>query len=277
MGAYQLAVPFCYIHEIRSPLNDTLVASMGLRVMNAQGGLHMDYPPQSKQLGDHKHHTTVAVDLAYFDVDVPDPTPEAPDGGAIYWTLVLTNSASSGAVTDAEKIVIGLLKALADKTIDKPKSISDLLVDIGLIGLEGALDLLTPGRCDGVVGQLSLNLTARQLAQMTSDPVKMNCPGTDSPIGCGGNSNYDLYYFVAPPPPPPVMVAVPNLLRQSPERARQLTEEAGLLLATVEEKILPRGSSPRVDSQQPEPGTQVQQGSKVTAVVAEAVTQGEPP
>ena len=96
MAAYTLTVPYCYIHEVRSPISDTLVASMGLRVMNAQGGLHKDYPPKSNELGDHRHHNTVAIDLSYFDVDVPDPTPESPDGGAIYWTLVLTNTASSG-------------------------------------------------------------------------------------------------------------------------------------------------------------------------------------
>jgi hypothetical protein len=228
----------------------------------------MDYPTQSKKLGDHKHHTTVGVDLSYFDVDVPDPTPTSPDGGSIYWTLVLTNSADSGAVADAEKIVIGLLKALADKAIDAPRSIGDLLKDIGLIGLQAVLDVLTPGRCDGVVGTLALNFTALQLAQKTADPVKVNCPGTDSPIGCGSNSNYDLYYVIAPPPPPPVFVAVPNLLRQSPAHARQLTEEAGLLLSTTEERILPRGSSPRVDSQNPGPGTQVAQGTTVNAHIA---------
>jgi hypothetical protein len=199
MAAYNLTVPSCYIHEVRSPIKDTLVASMGLRVLNAQGGLHMDHPPQSKPLGDHRHHNTVAIDLSYSDVDVPDPTPESPDGGAIYWTLVLTNTASSGAVTDAEKIVLGLLKALADKeiVIDDEHPIESIIRAIGLIGLEAVLDLLTPGRCDGIVGALSLNLTARQLADMTPDPKKMPCPGTESPIGCGGNSNYDLYYSVA--------------------------------------------------------------------------------
>jgi hypothetical protein len=269
MAEYHLAVPYCYIREIRSPRNDTLVASMGLRVMNAQGALHMDYPVQSKNLGDHKHHTTVALDLSYFDVDVPDPTPELPDGGAIYWTLVLTNSAASGAITDAEKIVIGLLKALADKTIPSPpKTVAEVIAAIGLIGLGSLLDLLTPGRCDGIVGTLNLNLTARELAQTTPDPVKVNCPGTDSPVGCGSNSNYDLYYVVAPPPPPPVLVTVPNILRQSPDRARQLIEEAGLLFRTSEEKILPKGSSPRVDDQDPAPGTQVEQGTTVTAYIA---------
>ena len=107
MATYNLGMQSCYIHEIRSPIKDTLVASMGLRVMNAQGGLHMDYPRQSKQLGDHRHHNTVPIDLFYSDVDVPDPTPQSPDGGAIYWTLVLTNTASSGAVTNSEKIVLG--------------------------------------------------------------------------------------------------------------------------------------------------------------------------
>jgi hypothetical protein len=202
MAVYNLSVPSCHINEVRSPIKDTLVASMGLRVMNAQGGLHMDYPPQSKQLGDHRHHNTVAIDLSYSDVDVPDPTPESPDGGAIYWTFVLTNTASSGAVTDLEKIVLGLYKALADKqiqpiTTDDPDPVSKLIVEIGLIGLGAVYDLLIPGRCDGIVGALALNLTARQLADMTPDPQKMPCPGTDSPRGCGGNSNYDLFYSVA--------------------------------------------------------------------------------
>ena len=199
MAAYNLTVPSCYIHEVRSPIKDTLVASMGLRVMNAQGGLHMDHPPQSKPLGDHRHHNTVAIDLSYSDVDVPDPTPESPDGGAIYWTFVLTNTASSGAVTDAEKIVLGLLKALADKeiVIDDMHPIESIIRAIGLIGLGGVLDLLTPGTCDGIVGALSLNLTARQLADIAPDPKKVPNSGTHSPIGCGGNSNYDLYYSVA--------------------------------------------------------------------------------
>jgi hypothetical protein len=108
------------------------------------------------------------------------------------------------------------------------------------LGWETCL-ILTPGRCDGIVGALNLNLTARQLAQTTPDPVKVNCPGTDSPIGCGSNPNYDLYYVVASPPPPPVIVTVPNPLRQSPERARQLIEEAGLFLRTTEEKFYPGG------------------------------------
>jgi hypothetical protein len=277
MGLYQFAVPYCYIREIRSPLNDTLVASMGLRVMNAQGGLHMDYPPQTKRLGDQKHHRTVAIDLSYSDVDVPDPTPELPDGGAVSWTLLLTNSASSNAATDAEKIVIGLVNALASKLMQPPTSLSALLEDIGLIGLQSVLSILTPGACDGVVGALNLNLTARQLAQMTSDPIKVNCPGTNSPVGCGSNSNYDLYYVVAPPPPPPVLVTVPNVVNQSPDRARQLCEEAGLVLTTTEERRLPRGSSPRVESQEPAAGTQVQQGTRVSAIVALPVERGLPP
>jgi hypothetical protein len=281
MAMYHLAVPYCYIREIRSPLNDTLVASMGLRVMNAQGGLHMDYPTQSKSLGDHRHHTTVGIDLSY-DVDVPDPTPESPDGGAIYWTLMLTNSAH-GTVADAEKIVVGLLQGLADKQINPAKQgdLEAFITNIALIALGNLLGLLTPGRCDGIVGALNFNLTARELAQTTTDPVKVNCPGTDSPPGCFGNSNYDLYYVIAPPPPPPpppVLVAVPDLVNETPIRARRLAEEAGLLLSTREEKVLPRGSSPRVDSQDPAPGTQVEQGTTVNAVIDIPVDPGhEPP
>jgi len=80
MAQYILGVPNCSIRAIRSVFSDTLVASMGLRVMNAQGALHHEWPPQSVNLGDYGAGTLVDTNLSYQGVDVPDPTSQLPDG-----------------------------------------------------------------------------------------------------------------------------------------------------------------------------------------------------
>lgn len=53
MALYNLWIPSLSIQQIRSNDKDTLKASMGLRVMNAEGGLHMDWQAQTVNLGDH--------------------------------------------------------------------------------------------------------------------------------------------------------------------------------------------------------------------------------
>jgi hypothetical protein len=59
------------------------MASMALRVMNAEGALHKDWPPQAVALGDWASNAPIFMGLSYPDVDVPDPTVESADGGAI--------------------------------------------------------------------------------------------------------------------------------------------------------------------------------------------------
>jgi hypothetical protein len=277
MATYNLAVPYCFINEIRSPFNDTLVAAMALTVTNAQGGLHQQWPAQSKYQGDHKHHTTVAIDLSYADVDVPDPTPEAPDGGAINWTFLLTNTTASTARVNAEKLVLNFASALTDKFIMPPVTIPQFLEDLAAWGVEELLGLLAPGNCDGVVATLGVSKTAKELAQLTADPVKVNCPGTDSHVGCGANSNYDVFYVIAGPPPPPVLTTVPQFEGQSPATANQLANTAGLLLRTTIQHDLPRGRPAKVISQNPAAGTQVPQGSTVSLVIEAPVVRGLPP
>jgi len=277
MATYNLAVPYCYINEIRSPFNDTLVAATALTVMNAQGGLHHQWPAQSKFLGDHKHHTTVGIDLSYADVDVPDPTPEAPDGGAINWTFLLNNTTASTARINAEKLVLSFTEAMVSKFIVPPVTIPNFLQDIAAWGLQDLLTLLTPGACDGVVASLAVSKTAKELAQLTADPVKANFPGTNSPVGCGSNSNYDVFYVIAGPPAQPALTTVPQFEGQSPAGASQLANTAGLALRTTLQLDLPRGSAAKVISQNPLAGTQMLLGSTVNLVIEGPVTRGLPP
>src|SRR5262249_58336469 len=53
----------------------------------------------------------------------------------------------------------------------------------------------------GPVGAGAFNKTAAELAAMTATPgfifnTTQNNPGSDSPAGCGANSNYDINYRI---------------------------------------------------------------------------------
>ena len=283
MAQYSLRTPYCFINNTRALRNDTLVAAAALRVMNAQGALHQDYPTTTISLGNYHNHVTVSLDgLDYWDVDVPDPTPDLPDGGAAYWTFLLTNSGNTDSAFDdiLKKAVDDFAQGVAGQIVSAGASFATILSLVGLLGLQELINALTAD-CDGVVGAFGLAFTAKQLAQMTADPVRINCPGTNSPVGCGANSNYDLYYLVAPPPPPPpppVIVTVPDVVRQSPTQARATAAAAGLGLAEVAvDQILPPGSNPYVESQSPVSGAKVNKGSNVNVFVAVALPHGRLP
>ncbi|MBV8889106.1 MAG: PASTA domain-containing protein [Alphaproteobacteria bacterium] len=283
MAQYTFGTPYCFINNTRALINDTLIASAALRVMNAQGALHQDYPATAISLGNHHSHVTVALDaLNFWNVDVPDPTPDLPDGGAAYWTFVLTNSGNTDSAFDdiLKKAVDDFAQGVAGQIVSDGASFATILSLAGLLGLQELINVLTAD-CDGIVGAFGLAFTAKQLAQMTSDPVKINCPGTTSPVGCGANSNYNLYYFTAPPPPPPpppVLVTVPDVVRQSPTQARATAAAAGLGLVEIGfDQILPPGSNPYVESQSPASGAQADKGSNVKVFVATALTRGHPP
>jgi hypothetical protein len=264
MTQYILGVPGCNIRQIRSLRSDTLVASVGLRVMNAQGGLHHDWPAQSANLGDYEALTFVDTNLFYRGIDVPDPTPQLPDGGAIYWSFILANAGHGdnsvllSAANNAANAVVGALVSSGDITAE--------FVAGGIIGVQALLQLLTAD-CDGVVAALGFGFTAAELAQMTADPKnwlkKVNCPGTDSPVGCGDNSNYDVYYLITNRS----LTTVPNLIGKSPKAADSLAQQAGLFLSSISSQTGSPREAPHVDDQNPAPGSQVPPATWITATI----------
>jgi hypothetical protein len=116
MAQYNLGIPSFRIHQIRSLLKDTLAASMSLRVFNAQGALHHDWPTQSVNLGDYGPTTTVQTSLLYQNVDVPDPTSDLLDGGSISWSFILVNAGHTdyypcpGSTGSLNVLVVGLAR-----------------------------------------------------------------------------------------------------------------------------------------------------------------------
>lgn len=88
---YVFSIPKFHIGQIRSADRDTLFASTALVVSNANGGLHHDWGAQHLDLGKHGAGGDADITLRWL-ADVPDPTPDNPDGGAISWTFLLANA-----------------------------------------------------------------------------------------------------------------------------------------------------------------------------------------
>jgi hypothetical protein len=206
MAIYNFTIPNFHITQIRSAHKDTLYASAGLRVMNANGGLHSDLTPQGASLGDHGAGEEVGLNLSFKNVDVPDPTPDNPDGGAIYWTFLLVNQGhaditASGFVAVINKAADAFAGALADKVGEGAAvTVGSLYGLAAILGIQELVNLITAD-CDGTVAVGDIELTAANLAGLV--PItgqawtqNQNNPGTDSPAGCGRNSDYVVTYQI---------------------------------------------------------------------------------
>jgi hypothetical protein len=205
MSKYSFYIPEFQIAQVRSQHTDTLWASTALKVLNANGSLHQDYGSESKSLGDRKAGGGVKLDLSWSNIDVPDPTPENPDGGSINWSFLLVNAGH----TDLEVVqkmgdaAASIAGDLAKDALSLPISPAKVLEAVGaglLFGVSKLLEGMT-ANCDGIVGTGAFQKTARELVQMTG-PAKLwyttdDNPGTDSPHGCGAtNSDYKITYQI---------------------------------------------------------------------------------
>ena len=236
MAVYNLWVPTFRIRQIRSNDQDTLSATMALRVMNAEGGLHMDWPPITSQFGTHVAGDFVRPFQLYQNVDVPDPTPESADGGAIYWTYILVNAGHPdvntliNSLASAGDAVAGAL--IGSAFGNGPVNPVPVIIGSAIAAVDALARLLTTG-CDGAVASQSWAITAAQLASMTTQgqipDFTLNYPGTASPFQCGPPSSYDVEFTITSQPP----VRVPQLLDLSPDDASKIAQKAGLRMVII--------------------------------------------
>lgn len=204
-AVYTLRIPSFHISNTRALRNDTLSASTALKVMNANGGLHHDWQTQGVSLGDHKKGEDVALNLTWQNIDIPAPTPENPDGGAIYWSFLLVNKGhtDSAWVAALEKAVDSVAQQLANKAVAAIAGgggLAWLISNSAQFGLQELMNVLTAD-CDGTVAAGAFAFTAAQLAEMAPNPNQswnypQNNPGTDSQHGCGANSDYQISYVI---------------------------------------------------------------------------------
>jgi PASTA domain len=145
----------------------------------------------------------------------------------------------------------------------------------GVLGAQALLQLPS-ANCDGAVAALAAAVTAAELTGTTVDPSswlhEVNCPGTDSSAGCGGNSNYDVSYVIANLS----LTTVPDLLGKSPQAAETLARQAGLFLSTISSQTGSPKVTPHVEDQAPQPGSQVPPASWIDANIVLPVPHGRP-
>jgi hypothetical protein len=208
MPFYTFSVPSFHISEVRSAHSDTLFASTALKVNNANGSLHLSFDPQGAALNDRKAGGGVDLPFMFKNVFVPPPTPENPDGGAVFWTFLLVNAGhtDSGFVAVLNKAADAFAGALAGKVIDAAASglgvtSLEFLAGLGVVlGAQEVLNLFT-ANCDGQVASGSFAFTARQLAEMAqpgaTHPFSQANHGSKFSDACGAGSEYEINYQIS--------------------------------------------------------------------------------
>jgi hypothetical protein len=263
MATYNLWVTTTAIHQIRSNDQDTLIASMGLGVTGLGGGPHnMLTPAESMQLGTHVAGDLVEIFLLFQNVDVPDPTPEFPDGGAISWSFLLVNG---GAGNMAEIVAAATTAGDIIAKAVTPTGPVGVFVGATITAVDALARLLLTG-CDGAVASQNWVITAAQLAasgELGWNDTQ-NYPGSQSPLACGAPSSYDVSYTITAHPP----VTIPAFGGTSAQGAAQWARELGLSIQIAQEVASDRIDVPTIESTQPGPGTLVPVGTVLDAVLA---------
>jgi hypothetical protein len=273
---------------------DTDYATLTISALAADNTVITQYEPITQKLGDFGNNSSTDPQMSLTDLAVPE-------GGSLAVSFVVVNKGGwdwdSSAINALEIAGSAVLGALVQGTIVAPTTTATSVVggvatttttttatvtfsEVLAIGaliiaaMEG-VNLLFPD-CDGTVvpGVLSLGQT-ELLSYASTAPWKItyNYPGTDSPDGCGDNSEYAVTYTVANST---LRVVVPNVVGLSQEAATAALTAAKLIVETgyveihTSEEPLPK---PKVISQYPPAGATTYASS--TAVIE--VTVPEPP
>jgi hypothetical protein len=259
---------------------DTDYATLAINALAADNTVITQYGPITRKLGDFGNNSSTDPQMSLTDLVVPE-------GGSLAVSFIVVNKGGwdwdSSAINALELAGAAVLGALVQGSIvgvtagsAATVSLSEAIV-IGalVVGAMEGINVLFPD-CDGTVvpGALSLGQT-ELLSYATSAPWKItyNYPGTDSPDGCGDNSEYAATYTVANSA---LRVTVPNVVGLSPTAATAALTAAKLIVETsyvevhTPEEPLPK---PKVINQSPPAGATAYASS--TAVIE--VTVPEPP
>lgn len=281
---FSFSVSSIAVREPRSALNDTDSATLSINVLAADNTLIKQYGPVNRSLGNHGKNSSFDPEMSLTGIAVPE-------GGSLAVGFVVVNK---GEWTELSSLVnsalnyagLAVLGALAQgqiaspsmantQTITNPSGqttgtvngttttasvpLSDaVLIGVAIItGLE-VLNIVFAD-CDGTVvpGALSLG-QAELLANAVPGPweITVRYPGTDSPVGCFGNSDYSVTYRVIGGG-----VTVPYVVGLSPKEAGAALIAAKLDVVTT--SIAVKGDVSEVVTQIPAGGAIVPVSSVV--------------
>lgn len=300
-ATYDFVVPLMNVTKARSggwlQSGDTDYATLAINALAADNTVITQYGPITRKLGDFGNNSSTDPQMSLTNMAVPVGGSLAVsfvvvNKGAWTWdstainALELAGSAVLGAIaqgtivapaatTTTTAIVNGVTTVTTAETTSASLTVPEVLVAAAVIigALEG-VNLLFPD-CDGVVvpGVVSLGQT-ELLEYATPAPWNMTFtyPGTNSPDGCGDNSEYAVTYMVANSA---LRVTVPNVVGLSESAAAtalaaaKLTVETSYVEIHTSEEPLPK---PKVITQSPSGGATAYASSAV--VIDVSVPQG---
>jgi len=234
----------------------------------------------------------VTLGMEITDIDVPD-------NGSMAVVITVMNKGTwsgRGTIVDGlDKIASGIVGALAggqlaeetypatkdpNGNMTSPPSQKPIspwwagLISLGILAVVEGIDLIWTD-CDGWVVNGTMMFGRADLDQMASQATwswTAPYPGSDSPVGCGSNSDYSVTYQIIASSLPGVVV--PDLFGQSPTAAINELTKLGLSGEVArEEKGLV--DTPEVTAQDPAAGTNVLPSTTVSLTVT--IARGGPP
>jgi hypothetical protein len=240
---FDFAVSSMTVKNPRSLFNDSDYASLAINVLAADGTVLKQYGPVVKSLGDLGKGRTLNPEMAITGLAVPD-------GGSIAVAFVVVNkggwSWDSKAIDALELAGTAVLGALAQGSIagdtvvtasgESPAIIAlpiVIAVSAAIVAVLEGINILFAD-CDGTVVTGAMTIGKTELVQLaTPGPwnISYEYPGTDSPDGCGANSDYVVNYSAEATPPPVVVptVAVPNIKGMTIANGVRALTTAGLI------------------------------------------------
>jgi PASTA domain len=277
---FDFSVPSITVNNPRSLETDTDFATIAIATLAPDGTEIAKYGPTSKYLGNLGKGQTIDPGMSLTGIEVPD-------GGSVAFTFVVVNRGAwigdDQALEDMSLVGASVLGALVQGQIVGAASIAGSIgfwpavaVAAAVAAAIAGLDILLAD-CDGVVVSGAMTIGKTELlsgaaTQAWETPV--DYPGTDSPVGCGANSDYTVRYAVGPTPPPVPMVAMPAVIGLLPKVAAEHLSAAGL--QGVEETVIGDLDPGLVSAQSPAAGVSVPIGSTVKYTVRELGPGGHP-
>jgi PASTA domain-containing protein len=289
-ATFDFSVSSMTVKNPRSLFNDTDFATLAINVLAADNTVLKQYGPTVKSLGNLGKGAMSHPGMALTGLTIPD-------GGSIAIAFVVVNKGGwdwdSETINALELAGTAVLGALAQGSIagattttiaaDGTVTVAPTLIPLAyVIAIAAALVTLLEGvnilfaDCDGTVVPGAMTIGKTELLQLASPGpwnITFEYPGTNSPDGCGANSDYLVTYSVEATPAPVVVpkVAVPEIKGLSIANGVRALTAAGLIGI---EKVTQFSAHPTTTilGQSPAAGTQVAVHSEVQYNV-----EGRPP
>ena len=185
MTAYMIGIPYLKIDQVRSPSKDTDVVTLAVKVGDQL------FPPVTKHLGD------LGVDRNPHPVNLNVGPVEVADTDTVVVSFIVANLGYDASDE-------GLARQFMNTLSDAAAAVCTALYGAGsawqvLNKATQWINGLLTADCDGLVAQDQYTFSGAELAGLS--PQTRVYPGTDSAVGCGANSQYQVTVQAVPAAP----------------------------------------------------------------------------